>query len=58
MTAVDKVDRESVPNLQKGQIVDIVYDAGNPRIARLRQGTRQFARQARTQVLLVGVLLC
>ena len=58
VTAVDKVDRGSVPNLQKGQIVEIVYDVGNPRIARLRQATRQFAQQARTQVLLVGVLLC
>lgn len=57
VTAVDQVDKGSVPDLRIGQNVAIVYDSQNPRIARLQQGTRQYARQAGTEVLVVfGIL--
>ncbi len=52
--AVDKVDVGSVPELKQGQSVNILYDAANPRIARLQQGTRNFPEQARTSVILLG----
>ncbi len=52
--AVDKVDVGSVPELKEGQSVNILYDAANPRIAHLQQGTRNFPGQARTTVILVG----
>jgi hypothetical protein len=52
--AVDKVDVGSVPELKEGQSVNILYDAANPRIARLQQGTRNFPGQARTTVILLG----
>ena len=57
VTAVDKVDKGSVPNLAKGQTVPIVYDAGNPRIVRLQQGTREFSRQAGGEVILLGAVM-
>jgi len=52
VTAIDKVDEDSVPGLKEGQSASIVYDATNPRIARLREGTRFFPRQARMIVIL------
>ena len=52
--AVDKVDAGSVPELNVGQSVNIFYDAANPRIARLQQGTRNFPGQARTTVILLA----
>lgn len=58
VTAVDKVDKGSVPNLGKGQIVAIVYSAANPRVVRLQQGTREFARQAGTEMLLLAAVFC
>jgi len=54
--AVDKVDAGSVANLNAGQNVSIVYDAVNPRIARLEQGTRLFPGQAVRIVILCGVV--
>jgi hypothetical protein len=42
VTAVDKVDDDSVPDLKEGQSVNIVYDAAHPRIARMQDGTRLF----------------
>jgi hypothetical protein len=54
VTAVDKIDENSVPGLQEGQSAAIVYDAAHPRVARLRGGTRLFPRQARMTVLLLG----
>ncbi len=50
---VDKVDADSIPNLKQNQTVDILYDAGHPRIARLQGGTRLFPGQARTMVVLI-----
>jgi hypothetical protein len=55
VTAVDKVDQNSVPGLQDGQTVPIVYDAGHPRVARLQGGTRMFPAQARRTVLYIGI---
>lgn len=52
VTAIDKVDEDSVPGLKEGQSAAIVYDAANPRVARLRDGTRSFPRQARMIVML------
>jgi len=52
--AVDKIDMGSVPSLQAGQNVNIAYDARNPRVARLQEGTRLFPGQALTTVTLVG----
>lgn len=57
VTAVDKVDKGSVPNLGRGQTVAIWYDARNPRIVRLQQGTRDFAGHARTEMLLLAAAL-
>jgi len=53
--AVDKVDQNSLPGLQEGQSLPIVYDAGNPRVARLVGGTRLFPAQARQTVLSIGI---
>jgi hypothetical protein len=55
VTAVDKVDENSVPGLKEGQSAAIIYDAAHPRVARLQGGTRLFPRQARTTVLWFGV---
>jgi hypothetical protein len=52
VTAVDKIDKGSIPNLQQGQVVPIVYDERDPRIVRLQQGTRLFPGQARNEALL------
>jgi hypothetical protein len=52
VTAIDKIDEDSVPGLKEGQSAAIVYDATNPRIARLQVGTRSFPRQARVIVIL------
>lgn len=56
VVAVDKVDADSMPNLQKGQNADIVYDAAQPRIARLRAGTRLFPGETLHIVLLVSAV--
>jgi hypothetical protein len=55
--AVDKVDLNSVSNLQEGQSVSITYDAVHPRIARLAGGTRRFPESATANVLLIAVIL-
>ena len=52
VVGVDKIDAGSIPNLKENQTVDVFYDAGHPRIARLQGGTRLFPGQARTTVLL------
>jgi hypothetical protein len=52
VTAIDKVDEDSVPGLKDGQSAAIVYDAAHPRVARLQGGTRSFPGQARVIVLL------
>jgi len=54
VTAVDKIDENSVPGLKEGHSGAIIYDAAHPRVARLQAGTRVFPRQARTAVLLFG----
>lgn len=53
--AVDKIDANSVSNLNVGQTVPILYDAAHPRTARLQQGTRQFPGQALKTVILICV---
>jgi hypothetical protein len=45
VTAVDKIDSGSVPNLKPGQPLNITYDAVHPRIAILQGGTRLFPSQ-------------
>ena len=58
VTAVDKVDAGSIPNLAPGQTVNIVYDAAHPRIVRLQQGTRLFPGQAaRTLTIICAVFV-
>jgi hypothetical protein len=57
VVSIDKIDLNSVPNLAKDQTVDIVYDAANPRIARIQGGTRLFPEHAFTTVLLTGGVL-
>ena len=52
VTAIDKIDEDSVPDLKEGQSVAIVYDAAHPRIASLKEGTRRFPMQALTTVVL------
>jgi len=54
VTAVDKIDENSVPGLKEGRSAAIVYDAAHPRVARLQGGTRLFPGQARTTALLFG----
>ncbi len=57
VVALDTVDLNSIPNLAPERVVDIDYDAANPRIARIRGGTRKFPQQARQQLMLMyGVL--
>jgi hypothetical protein len=56
VTAVDKVDAGSVPNLKQGDSADILYDPAHPRIARLRQGTRSFPGRALTTVVICCVV--
>ena len=51
VTAVDKIDQDSLPGLRAGQSVPILYDQADPRIASLVGGTRHFPGQARTTVL-------
>ena len=57
VVAIDKIDQDSVSGLKAGQHVSIAYDAGKPRVARLREGTRQFASQAWIEVILCCVAL-
>jgi arginase family enzyme len=53
VVAIDAVDLDSIPHLQKKQVVSIDYDVHDPRIARLQAGTRNFPSQARRQVLTI-----
>ena len=57
VTAIDKIDLNSIPNLQAGQTVDISYDAANPRIAALRGGTRLFPQHFALLLLLLGAVI-
>jgi hypothetical protein len=58
VVGIDAIDVNSIPNIQKQQTVEIEYDLNNPRIARLRGGTRDFPGQAKRQVLIVfGVIM-
>lgn len=52
VVGIDAIDMDSIPDLHKNQTLAIDYDRSNPRIARLRSGTRNFPEQARHQVLL------
>jgi hypothetical protein len=52
VVALDTVDLSSIPDLAPEQIVDIDYDAANPRIARVHGGTRNFPQQALRQLML------
>lgn len=60
VTAVDKVDvdKEASRVWSNGQTVDIVYDAQNPRIARIEHGSRRCPGHARTEVLVFTALMC
>jgi hypothetical protein len=55
--AVDKIDLNSIPNLQPNQTVDIVYDSKSPRVARLSGGTRLFPQQAVSTIVLTCAVL-
>jgi hypothetical protein len=58
VAAVDKVDSGSVPNLRPGEKLNISYDASNPRLVKLQQGTRLFPAEAlSTAILFVAILL-
>lgn len=57
VTAVDKIDENSVPGLRVGQTAAIVYDADHPRTARLQAGTRAFPGHTRRWVIVVGLAL-
>jgi hypothetical protein len=52
VVALDAVDLNSIPDLAPNQILDIDYDAANPRIARIRGGTRNFPEEAFHQLML------
>ena len=52
VTAIDKIDLGSVPNLTKGQTANIVYDAERPRVARMQEGTRLFPGRTLNTVVL------
>jgi hypothetical protein len=43
VTAVDRVDAGTAGRLRKGDDVDVVYNSGDPRDARLNAGTRSYA---------------
>jgi hypothetical protein len=51
VVAIDAIDLDSIPNLRNKQVVGVDYDLHNPRIARLRGGTRNFPEQAKFQIL-------
>ena len=53
VVALDAVDLQSIAHLGPKQIVDIDYDAANPRIARMHGGTRNFHEQALRQLMLI-----
>jgi hypothetical protein len=57
VVALDAIDINSIAGLQPKRAVDIDYDAANPRIARLRGGTRNFPEQAQRQLLLTFGLI-
>jgi hypothetical protein len=52
VTVVDAIDEGSNPYLKEGASVAIDYDAKNPRIVRLRSGSRNFPSAARRTVLI------
>jgi hypothetical protein len=49
--AVDRIDSGSVNALAPGTKVEVVYPAGQPRAALMRQGTRTYARDLLMYVL-------
>lgn len=53
VVALDAVDLNSIANLAPKEIVDIDYDAANPRIARIHGGTRNFPKQTLLDEMLV-----
>ena len=53
VVALDTIDLNSIADLKPKRIVDIDYDAANPRIARIRGGTRNFPEQALRQLMLI-----
>jgi hypothetical protein len=48
--AIDAIDPNSVPNLGVGRMLNVDYDAGNPRIASIPGATRMFRQQAMQQL--------
>lgn len=52
VTAIDKIDEESVPGLKEGKNAAIAYDAAHPRVASLLGATRSFPGQAWMIVIL------
>jgi hypothetical protein len=57
VVALDTVDLNSIANLAPKQVVDIDYDATNPRIARIHGGTRDFPTQALHQLMLTYAVM-
>jgi hypothetical protein len=60
--AVDSIDSNSIPALTVGQVLNVDYDARNPRVARIPGATRMFREQAIWQLgliysVMVAVLL-
>lgn len=51
VVALNSVDLNSISGLAPSQMVDIDYDADNPRIARIQGGTRHFPAQALRQLM-------
>ena len=56
VVAIDKIG-DDTSDLKKGRSVTIVYDAANPRIARVQEGTRRFPEQAWMTVMLWGAVI-
>jgi hypothetical protein len=56
VAAVDKVDSGSVPNLKPGEKLSLSYDASDPRVVKLQQGTRLFPGEALSTAILFGVI--
>jgi len=57
VVALDTIDLNCIPDLAPKQIVDIDYDAANPRIASIHGGTRNFPQQALHQLMLTYGLI-
>ena len=53
VVALDAIDLNSIANLAPKQILDIDYDAADPRIARIHGGTRNFPKQTLLDEMLV-----